>query len=129
MIRRIMNLVMIVLASVTLVGPLFLTSNVQAAGVCDNINASGDAKAAAGCNDSVKTEADVTQAILTVMYWVIIVLSVIMIIVGGLMYVLSAGDPGKVSKAKTTIMVAVIGLIIGILASAIVNFVIDSLAK
>lgn len=122
--------VMVVLSSIFMAASLSMSGSVQAVGVCDKIStANSDARAAAGCNDKVKTEAEVTQAILRVMYWAIITLAVIMIIVGGLMYVTSAGDPGKVAKAKTTIMIAVTGLVIGILASAIINFVIDTLVK
>ena len=49
--------------------------------------------------------------------------SVIMIIVGGFRYIISGGDSGNVSSAKNTIMYAIIGLIIVLLAQIIVNFV------
>ena len=61
----------------------------------------------------------------TVLYAVGIV-SVIMLIYGGLRYVVSGGDSKKVTDAKNTIMYAIIGLIISILAYAIVNFVINA---
>lgn len=61
----------------------------------------------------------------TVLYAVGIV-SVIMLIYGGLRYVVSGGDSKKVTDAKNTIMYAIIGLIISILAYAIVNFVISA---
>jgi hypothetical protein len=67
-----------------------------------------------------------TQITNTVLYIVGIV-SVIMLIWGGLRYVVSGGDSKKVTDAKNTIMYAIIGLIISILAYAIVNFVINSL--
>jgi uncharacterized membrane protein len=51
------------------------------------------------------------------------IISVIMIIVGGIMYSLSAGDSGKATKAKDTILYSVIGLVITMLAYAIVTFV------
>lgn len=53
----------------------------------------------------------------------------IVIIVGGISYMTSSGDPGKVKKAKDTILYGVIGLIICVLAFAIVNFVIMSLLE
>lgn len=49
--------------------------------------------------------------------------SVIMIIYGGIQYTTSAGDSGKVTSAKNTILYAIVGLIVSILAYAIVNFV------
>lgn len=51
-------------------------------------------------------------------------LAVIFLIIGGLKYVLSAGEPAKLSSAKQTILYAIVGLIIAITAAAIVNFVI-----
>ncbi len=51
------------------------------------------------------------------------VVSVIMIIYGGIQYTTSAGDSGKVTNAKNTILYAIVGLIVSILAYAIVNFV------
>ena len=50
--------------------------------------------------------------------------AVIIIIIGGVQYMTSSGDAGKVKKAKDTILYGVIGLIIVALAFAIVNFVI-----
>ena len=54
------------------------------------------------------------------------VIAVIVIIIGGVLYMTSSGDSGKVKKAKDTILYGVIGLIICVLAAAIVNFVIDN---
>ncbi len=53
--------------------------------------------------------------------------AVVIVIIGGIQYMTSAGDPGKVKKAKDTILYGIIGLIICILAFAIVNFVIANL--
>lgn len=55
------------------------------------------------------------------------IVAVIVIIIGGINYMTSSGDAGKVKKAKDTILYGVIGLIICVLAFAIVNFVIGNL--
>lgn len=55
------------------------------------------------------------------------IVAVIVIIVGGISYTVSAGDPAKVKKAKDTVLYAVIGLVVAILAFSIVNFVVDRL--
>ncbi|MDR2336834.1 MAG: pilin [Candidatus Nomurabacteria bacterium] len=55
------------------------------------------------------------------------IISVFMLIFGGLRYILSGGDSKKVVDAKNTIMYAIIGLIIVMLSYAIVNFVIKTL--
>ena len=50
-------------------------------------------------------------------------ISTLMIIFGGVSYVASAGKEESVKKAKNIILYAVIGVIISLLAYAIVNFV------
>jgi hypothetical protein len=49
--------------------------------------------------------------------------SVIMIIIGGLRYVISNGDQKQIESAKNTILYAVIGIVVAIASYAIVNFV------
>lgn len=61
-----------------------------------------------------------------VMLFVVGAISVIMVIIGGLRYVISGGNTGNVAAAKNTILYAVVGLVISIMAYAIVNFVIGS---
>lgn len=48
-------------------------------------------------------------------------ISIIMIVVGGILFALSNGDSSKVAKARNTVLYAAIGLMIALLASAIVN--------
>ena len=62
----------------------------------------------------------------TIINWILGIvgfLAVVMIIVGGINYTLSAGDANNVKKAKDTILYGIIGLVIALLAAAIVNFV------
>ena len=70
--------------------------------------------------------------IIDVVNWIIGILGVVCVIVmiiGGIQYMISTGDPGKVKKAKDTILYGLIGLVIVILAAAIVNFVIASMVQ
>lgn len=55
------------------------------------------------------------------------IVAVIIIIMAGIQYITSTGDPGKVSQAKTIIMNAIIGLLIVVLAAAIVNLVLGAI--
>ena len=64
----------------------------------------------------------VTQAIKWIMYAVGIV-SVVMIVVGGIRYATSGGNAEKVKSAKNTILYACVGLAVALLALAIVNLV------
>lgn len=56
-------------------------------------------------------------------------LSVIMLIWGGIRYTTSAGDSNKVTAAKNTVLYAIVGLVVAILAYAIVNMVISKIAS
>ena len=51
--------------------------------------------------------------------------SVIMIIIAGMMYILSSGDSDMVKRAKDIIFWTVVGVIISILAYAIVSLVVN----
>ncbi|MEI7819101.1 MAG: hypothetical protein WCI47_03215 [bacterium] len=56
--------------------------------------------------------------------WIIGITSVIIMIVAGMLYVFSAGDPGKTKTAKDTIMYAAIGLVVTLIGAggiALVN--------
>lgn len=66
------------------------------------------------------------STILTAVIGIVGILAVIMIVYGGIQYTMSAGDAGKVKKAKDTILYGIIGLIVALLAFAIVNFVLGS---
>ncbi len=65
----------------------------------------------------------ITNTVNTLLF-IVGVASVIMIIIGGLRYVFSGGDPKNTTAAKDTILYAVIGVVVAALAYAIVNFVI-----
>lgn len=54
-------------------------------------------------------------------------LSLLMVVIGGFRYVLSQGDPQGVSKAKQTIIYALVGVLVSITAVSIVNFVLGKL--
>lgn len=68
------------------------------------------------------------NTITNVLLFVLGAISVIMIIIGGLRYVISGGDSSAVTAAKNTILYAIVGVIVAVLAYAIINFVIGSFA-
>ena len=69
----------------------------------------------------------VVTTVVNTMLFIVGFLSVIMLIWGGLRYIISGGNATAVTAAKNTILYAIVGLIIAIFAYAIVNFVIGSL--
>lgn len=56
----------------------------------------------------------------------IAIVSVLMVVIGGVNYILSSGDPAKANRAKNTIIYALVGLIIAMSAYALVAFVIGA---
>ena len=71
--------------------------------------------------------AGIFTQIVNVMLFLVGILSVIMLIFGGLRYVISRGESKAVEAAKNTILYAIIGLIIAVMAYAAINFVLTSL--
>ncbi len=90
----------------------------------------GGADAACGggasCNTAT-TLPSLFKNITNTMIFVIGALSVIMIIFGGIRYVISRGDATAIKDAKNTIIYAVAGVVVAIAAFAIVNFVITNI--
>ena len=65
--------------------------------------------------------------IINIMLYALGAIAVIMIVVGGIRYTTSNGDSNGIQSAKNTILYAVAGLVVAILAYAIVNFVVSNL--
>ena len=68
---------------------------------------------------------DIITTIINVMLFIAAALAVIMIIYGGIRYITAHGDEKQVKVAKDTIVYSVAGLIIAILAYALVTFIFD----
>jgi len=75
----------------------------------------------------VKLE-DTVKNIINAVLYVVGILAVVMVIIGGVKYTTSGGDQSAVTSAKNTILYGIIGLVIAILAYAIVNFVIGRIS-
>jgi len=84
---------------------------------------------ATGSSPSDDALANTLQPIIVAVIFVMGIVAVVMIILGGIQYTTSQGDSGKVKKAKDTIMYGIIGLVVAILAFAIVNFVLGSVFR
>ncbi len=94
--------------------PVFADSKTE---VMNGINQTGS-----GSNTDIP---GLIAAVVNFLSFVVGALSVIMVIYGGFRYVTSGGDSGKVSGAKNTIVYALIGLLIVVLAQVIVKFVLE----
>ncbi len=71
----------------------------------------------------------IVTTVINVFSWLVGVVSVIMIIVGGFKYVTSGGESSGVTSAKNTILYAIVGLIIVAISQVIVKFVLTNVTK
>lgn len=132
MLKRIRNVIL----SVSLLGALFapvVPVMVGAADIGTNLCAGANLNAAsdASCDnqdEAVSSVNGIMTTVINIFSLVVGVVSVIMIIIGGLKYITSGGDSGNVTGAKNTILYAIIGLVIVALAQIIVRFVLAKVA-
>ncbi len=91
----------------------------------------GGADAAKGSNTPTDLFGDggMFQTITDVLLFVIGAVAVIMLIVGGIRYTVSGGDSNAITSAKNTILYAIVGIIVAILAYAVVHWVIGSFSQ
>ena len=98
--------------------------------VCNQTDSSGNNSAvcvADGTKNPITGPEGVINKIANIFALVTGVAAVILIIIGGFEYVRSGGDSSKISKAKNTILFAIIGLVIVVLARSIVALMINKL--
>ncbi|TAK89083.1 hypothetical protein EPO04_03210 [Patescibacteria group bacterium] len=84
----------------------------------------------AGTDFKGTTPADLTTSfrdITNTVLFLVGAVAVIALIYGGFRYVTSAGNSKNVEDAKSTILYAIIGIVVAILAYAVVNFVVGAL--
>lgn len=130
MMRKIISLIL----SLSLLS-LFLLPIAASAQSLFNDACNGPATQSAVCQDKNQSQTPGSNSfygkdgiLLKVAQIVIIVVgtvSVIVIIIGGFKYTMSSGDPGNIASAKNTIVFAIVGLIVALLAGAIIQFVIS----
>ena len=80
-----------------------------------------------GCPGNLFGNTGVFKQVTNTILYIVGIVAVIMLIIGGIKYVVSGGDSKKVTDAKNTILYAIIGLVIAFLSYAIVRFVITAL--
>lgn len=109
---------------------LVVEANLQQTASAQELSITSGAKSAQGNDQPDRLDGDegMFKRITDVLLFVIGAVSVIMLIVGGIRYVVSGGDQAAVTSAKNTILYAVVGIIVAILAYAVVNFFVGQFA-
>lgn len=85
-------------------------------------------RGAGGDNNQINIGSAI-KSIIDIMLFALGAISVIMIVIGGIRYTTSNGDSNGIQGAKNTILYAIVGLVVAILAYAMVNFVVDNLVS
>jgi hypothetical protein len=65
----------------------------------------------------------ILMAIFEILLYIGGVVAVVFVIYGGIQYIISQGEPDRIRGARTTIINALVGLVIVILSTAIVNLI------
>ena len=109
------------------------TTNPPATTGCSDIT--GGASAGATCAAPTKATGQlfgkqgIFNIVTDILLFIIGAISVIMLIIGGIRYVVSGGDQGAVTSAKNTILYAIIGIVVAFLAYGAVTFVTGQLDR
>lgn len=74
-------------------------------------------------------DGSIFNTVVNILLFLIGAISVVMLIIGGIRYTVSAGNSTSVTGAKNTILYAIVGLIVAFLAFAIVNWVLKALTN
>ena len=83
---------------------------------------------AANTGENPESINTVIQNVIRILLFIVGAAAVIMLIIGGIRYVLSSGDQNAVAGAKNTILYAIIGIIVAVLAWAAVDFVFQQIS-
>lgn len=78
-------------------------------------------------NGETKDLGGLVEKTISLLSRAVVIISIVIMIWGGILYATAAGDEQKTGKARKAIIGAIIGLIVGLLAPAIVNWITASL--
>lgn len=95
--------------------------SVPGAGSSDLCNPGNSPGTTAGNNPITNNLSVVVDILLTVVG----VIAVITIIIGGIQYITSAGDPGRANRARSTIIYSIVAVVVAVLARSIIVFILD----
>lgn len=108
--------------------PVYAATNptINMRGGIDSAKGDDQAPCLFGNETGCEGQTPLFKIITNVLLFIIGAVSVIMLVIGGIRYTVSAGDSSAVTSAKNTILYAIVGIIVAILAYAVVNFVLGA---
>jgi hypothetical protein len=93
-----------------------------------SLDLSGGSTSSCGTS-ATSTVGGILKTVIDIFSIVVGAVSVIMIVIGGFRYIISGGESSNVSGAKNTIIFAIVGLVIVVLAQILVQFVLAKTAS
>ena len=88
----------------------------------------GVAVTGVNCGEGEEGLTSTIQAVINILLYIVGAASVVMLVIGALRYVLSAGDAQAAASAKNTIIYAIIGIIVAVMAWVIADFVFEQVS-
>jgi len=125
-------LVGLLAAPVLAFSALVLAPVLPASAVCDttanpSLTGGADCAQPTGATATLFGEGSIFTTVVDILLFIIGIVAVIMLILGGIRYTVSGGEAKAVESAKNTILYAIIGIVVAFLAYAVVHWVIGSL--
>ncbi len=122
-------------------GSAVLVTSASAASCQDSVNVDSSNPDKVGTNGpgtgacSVKTGSqntsfvDTIKLVINIMLFIIGLIAVVMLVIGGIRYATSGGSQEAVKGAKDTILYAIIGIVVAVMAYAVVGFVTQNITE
>lgn len=127
------RLVSAIVAAVSLMSMLSFSSLAYAVDItnkaCEGVSDSAVCKdAAAGKTDNPLFGANgALTKVISIISLILGIIAIIILVVSGIRFALSQGDPSKVNVIRNTITYAIVGVVVAALAQALVNLVLKKL--
>jgi hypothetical protein len=131
--QRVQTILQLGVALLLFVATVSFLGDATVSAACDtsNLSISSGADCARGNqqpSDLFGGNNSIFSRVTNILLFLVGAVSVIMLIIGGIRYVISGGDQAQVTSAKNTILYAIVGIVVAFLAYAAVNFVTQALA-
>lgn len=123
------QLAVIAVVIATMSAIIFFSAHVSAAPVDVLQTCDAGSAVCKGTADSNTTVYGLLKNVINLLLTIIGIIAVITIVVAGIRYVTSGGDSAQTKNARDTILYALVGLVVAMLAFPLTNWVINQLNK
>lgn len=117
---------MIVLSGGLAFAPAIASADLKS-DACQGVNQLSGSTSTNCATGNGKSVSDLMSTVINILSIVVGFAAVVMIIIGGLRYITAGGDSGAMASARSTIIYAIVGLIVVAIAQTLVHFVLNKL--